>query len=152
MVDKVTFTYRDYSEELASMTLRTVDLSAANFVAQLALRDALDLAMADLTLGIVSKVAVAVIDNESALIPASAVAQRELKWMCKYIGANGKTYNVEIPTPDLTDDTLLSGNTDDYDPTNADWIQFVTDFEALVVDEAGGAVTFVSARLSGRNT
>lgn len=152
MVDQLTITYRDYSGELANIRLRVPDLTAANFDAQKVLRDDLADAIGAVTIGVESKQAVTLIDSLSSLHPASSVAQRELKWMVTYRGTDNVLYNAELPCPDIADDTLLIGNTDNWDPTDPEWVTFVTDFEALVLDSDDGAVTVIEVRLVGRNT
>jgi hypothetical protein len=48
---------------------------------------------------------------------------------------------VRIPSADITDTTLFAAGSNLWDPTDAKWVQFVTDFEAYVLSETGNAVT-----------
>jgi len=152
MAEQVSITYRDYSDELSTMRLRAPTISAANFDAQNTLRDTLVTAIGNVTLGVMAKQQVNIIDATSSLTPASSAAQRELKWLVKYRGTDGVTYNAEIACPDITDDTLLAGNSDLWDPSDASWVTFIAAFEALVIDSDDGAVVILEVRLVGRNT
>ena len=68
----------------------------------------------------------------SADAPASAFAQRELKWLVRYHGAtSNKKFQLEIPTPDLTDPDILVPGTDFADLTFGVVSTWVTAFEAL---------------------
>ncbi len=152
MPDDISLSWGDYSQEVSSFRVRGVTLTAANFVAQAALRNSLSTACVAVLAGQVQRMQVTVIDAENPAWPSDPVAQREMKWLVTYTGANGKTYRCELPTADIAEAGLLSVGTDLWDESDPDWVQFITDFEAVVVDEAEGAVTITEVRFVGRNT
>jgi hypothetical protein len=89
---------------------------------------------------------------DAPAIPTSPYAQRELKWLVQYQGdSSGKLFSTEIAAPDITDNVVV--NSDVADLSSADWVAFITAFEAYVrsPDNATETVTVIAARLVGRN-
>ena len=78
------------------------------------------------------------------------VAQREMKWLCRYHDAkNLDKYTLEVPCADAA---LLTGNTDFMDLAAGAGQQFKTDFDASCeAPRTGNAVVLDSVQLVGRN-
>lgn len=151
MAGKFVLTIRDYGTkpETSTATFRGATFTAGNIAAQLADQNTLETALDGIILGVIAnrkRIAdEVVVSGDSA---ASQYAQRENKWLVRYVGANEKTYTLEIPTPDLT---LLNLEGDAADLANNAVSTFVEAFEAYVLDEAGGAVTVTRIDFVGRN-
>lgn len=83
---------------------------------------------------------------------ASKLAQRENKWLCRYIDAvTSKKYSLSIGTADLT---KVGANSEFVDLSTGPGAAFKTAFEAFVhsPDVPGNGVTLVSVQFVGRNT
>ncbi len=134
----------DFDGQKRQFSFPTTVVSAANHDAQKTLHDALVAAIDDVTLGN-SDFEEFVADRESIrpiILPASASAQVNIQWVVTYVdGTTGKVANVRIPCADITDTTLFAPSSNLWDPTDAKWVQFVTDFEAYVLSEEGNSVT-----------
>jgi len=149
---RTSFQITDYSNEKSSVTVTAPNLSAANFDAQATLRTALQTAVNNLSIGVLSRTTVSDIPLDEPGIPTNPFAQRELKWLVTYIGSvSGKSYQIEIPAPSVTDN--LAGNTDEANLASTDWAAFVEAFEdyARSPDSLTETVIVTGARLVGRN-
>lgn len=149
---RTTITFTDNSNEDSTVTYQAPTLTAANFDAQATLAGALSVATNALSLGHLSKRTIAQDPIDDPGIATDVYAQRELKWRVSYQGdTSGKTFQVEIPCALLTDN--LVPNTDLADITSTSWANFITAFEAYArtPDDPTETVTFLSARLVGRN-
>lgn len=143
----------DASNEKSTASVTSTALTSANFDAQATAFNALRTAMQALSLGDISQYAISTITNPAYTVPTNPFAQRELKWLVTYLGAtSGKTFQMEIPAADLGNDHLVAG-TDQADTADSDWTDFITAFEAFAKspDNPAEAVTFVNAKLVGRN-
>jgi len=152
MPDEVYMSWGDYSHEVAGFRVRCAALTAANFDAQATLRNNLQVELLPILSGQVKKLTVTVIDGENPGWPSDQSAQRESKFLVTYVGVNDKTYRCELPTADLGVADILQAGSDLVDLAHADVADFITAFEALVVDEAETAVTITEMRFVGRNT
>ncbi|KKM24175.1 hypothetical protein LCGC14_1607720 [marine sediment metagenome] len=134
----------DFDGQKRQFSFPTTVVTAANHDAQKTLHDALVAAIDGVTLGN-TDFEEYVADRESVrpiILPASASAQVNIQWVVTYVdGVTGAIANVRIPCADITDTTLFAASSNLWDPTDADWIAFVTAFEAYVLSEAGNAVT-----------
>ena len=148
-MSNVAWRIRDYSDEYSTFTVEGVDLSAANFTAQVALYTALQTSLDGIILGtIAARQVVASQVNVNDVRPASAFAQRENKALVSYRNdITGELRRAEIPTPDLA---LTIAGTDLFDLTLAAVIAFVTDFEAYV-NIGGQTWTVEEIRYVARN-
>jgi len=149
---RTTLTFTDYSAENSSVTYQAATLTAANFDAQATLAGALSVATNALSIGHLSKRSIAQDPVDDYAVATDVYAQRELKWLVSYqANTSLKTFQVEIPCANLTDN-LVPG-TDLADITSTSWDNFITAFEAYAKspDNPAEAVTFLSARLVGRN-
>lgn len=142
----------DASDEKSNVAVSSVALTAANFDAQATAASGMAGAINALSIGSLTKRSQVQSNLDTPDIPVDPYAQRELKWLVKYQGNTlGKSYSLEIACPDLTDN-IVPG-TDVADITSTDWAAFITAFEAFAraPDNIAEAVTFISARLVGRN-
>jgi len=152
MATQNTYTIEDYSEELSSFGVTSATANAGNLAAQQTLAADLFAAVEDLSIGELVKQQMGLVIYDTPAIPTSPYAQRELKWLVRYVGnTSGKTFRIEIAAPDVTDNVVP--NTDVADLTSADWAAFKTAFEAFAKSPDNGteAVTVVGANLVGRN-
>lgn len=142
----------DYSDETSTFNVVSVTVNAGNLAAQQTLAADLVAAIDDLVIGEITKQEQCLVIYDTPAIPTSPYAQREMKWQVRYVGdTSGKTFRIEIPTPDITDNVVP--NTDIADLTSTDWAAFVTAFEdyARSPDNGTETVTVVGAHLVGRN-
>jgi len=146
------FQITDYSNEKSNFGVNSTVLTAGNFAAQQTLAAALAGAIADLTIGELTKQIALVPVLDTPAIATDPYAQRELKWLVRYQGdSSGKMFSIEIAAPDITGNVVP--NTDVADITSTDWAAFVTAFEAYAKspDDVAETVTVVDARIVGRN-
>lgn len=145
-------TYRDYSREASSVSVRGIEITAANFDAQWAMIHNLQLAITSLTLGVVQAEGFVLKERLSNQAPSNGAANRETKWLVTY--EDDVTYaqgTYELPCADVETETLRLANTDIADLTDALWIQFISDFEDYARSPLGNAVSVVKAIMVGRN-
>jgi hypothetical protein len=142
----------DFSNEKSSFAVTSITANAGNLAAQQTEAAALVAAVEDLTIGELTKQSMNLVILDSPAIPTNEFAHRETKWLVTYIGdASGKPFTIEIAAPDLTGN--LNGNSDDADLGSADWVAFITAFEAFARSPENGTepVTVQKAKLVGRN-
>lgn len=134
----------DYDGQRRQFSFDTAVVTAANHDAQKTLHDALVAAIADVTLGALDfEEFVGDREQIRPLVKAAAAsAQVTIEWVVTYVDdVTTAVYNVRIPTADITDTTLFATNSNLWDPVDAKWSQFVTDFEAYVLSPDGNAVS-----------
>jgi len=151
-MSRATLTLLDASNESTPVSVTSTILTAANLDAQVSAFTAFRAAVEALTLGTAQRWVLAQATDGSNTPPVNPYAQRELKWLVTYLAnTSQKKFQIEIGTPDLTDN-LVPGK-DDADPTSVDWVAFIAAFEAFVKspDDSTESVTFLEARLVGRN-
>ena len=144
-------TYNDYDGEKSNTRVRTEELTAVNFAAQLALSVTFASAMNAIVLGQVARYGLGNSYDISPEPAATPQAQRETKWLVQYHGTDGKSYTLEIPCAShsmLDPNDRAHAEIGDAGAVDA----FVAAFEAFVLDEAGTAVTIDEITLVGRNT
>jgi len=152
MATQNTFQITDYSNEKSSFGIVSVTGNAGNLTAQETAAAAVAAAVANLSIGTLSKETYAIVLVDAPGIPTNPYAQRELKWLVQYQGVtSGKLFSLEIAAPDVTDNVVA--NSDVADLGSADWLAFISAFEAYAKSPDNGteAVTVVGARLVGRN-
>jgi len=134
----------DYDGQKRQFSFNTDIVTAANHDAQKTLHDAMVAAVADVTLGALDFEEF-VGDREQirpVVKAASAAAQVNIQWVVTYVDSvTTSVYNVRIPCADVTDTTLFATNSNLWDPADAKWVTFITDFEAYVLSPDGNAVT-----------
>jgi len=144
--------FNDYNGERSTVTVRGVELTAANFDAQysalIQFYDAIVGITEGLRVGAKFGNDIQIVDNRT---PASSPnAQRERKWLVRYTdGTAMKPYSMELPCADLT---FLDPNNREYaDMSDLDVAAFVAIFESFVRSPDGNAVTVDSIQHVGRN-
>lgn len=148
------WTLLDYSAEKTTHSVNSPDITAANFAAQETARNAYQSSMLAIQNGILNKNG---FGNEVTGLNTpdpDAVSQREMKWLVTYEGnVSGKLFQVELGCAAYTAAGLLVANTDLANLANVLWTNYITAFEAFVKspDDPTEAVSFLSARLVGRN-
>lgn len=143
--------FHDYDGEPSSMTVPMVDLTAANFDAQVAALASLRTALEGITVDLQTGHFVGndyVVVSGSAARAASPLAQRENKWLVRYHDSSD-SYTLTIPCADLNE--LDPNNRGFMDLTSVNGLAFKSAFEA-VVNKGGGAVTLDSVQFVGRNS
>ncbi len=146
------FQITDYSNEKSSFGFLSVTGNAGNLTAQEGLAAAVAAALANLSIGVVSKETYSILLIDAPGIATNPYAMREVKWLVRYQGdTSGKLFSLEIAAPDVTDNTVV--NSDVADLGSTDWAAFKTAFEAYAKSPDNGteSVTVVGARLVGRN-
>ena len=154
MPTRMTFSQNDYSGESTVMTVNVPVINAANFDAQESLHAALEVTIELVTIGSKVKRQKIIEDLGSGGFASDTEAQREMKWLISYHDNSfpARKLSVELGCADVIDVDLLQPNSDIADLTDADWVTFVTNFEALVVAPyTGNAVTLDRITLVGRN-
>lgn len=144
--------YNDFTPERSTCNFPATLLTAANFDAQLADALALRDAIAAITLGL--RVGFDVMNRYETVSPSlpasSKLAQREAKWLVRFIdaAANGP-FRLEIPCPDL--DFLNVNNRGYLDLTSTEGAAFKSAFEAYVVSKEGESVEILDVKHVGAN-
>lgn len=153
---KLNIKYNDYDPEPSFVNLRTAELTAANFDAQVLLAAAVYDGIAGVNGICLGKRITSTLGNDYEILGSkvqadSPLAQRENKWKVNWESAGGtKSGYFTLPCADLT---YLDPNNRGYaDMDNADVAAFVSAVEAMVVDEDGSAITVVDIKFVGRNT
>lgn len=124
-------TYMDYSREKSTFRLFLPNLTAANFVAELAAAAALQDAILATTLGREVKRTVQAFEAfPSSIPPTTKLAQRENKWLARYHDALGRSFQCEIPCADLSQ---LATNSDFYDTSLGTWTTLLSAWSVAVV-------------------
>lgn len=152
MATQNTIQITDYSNEKSSFGITSVTGNAGNLTAQEAAATAVSDAVANLSIGVVSRQTYAILLIDAPGLATNPYAQREMKWLVSYQGnTSGKVFQVEIAAPDITDNVVA--NSDVADLGSTDWLAFISAFEAFAKSPDNGteAVTVIGAKLVGRN-
>jgi hypothetical protein len=146
----MTLSYQDYNGEGSSVTVRTIDLTAANFDATITALNGLRDAVEGVTLASLTKQSIQAIETETGTgLPASQYAQRESKWLVKFQQDDGQFGSFEIPAADLT---LLNGHTELMDVSGGAGQALVTSIQGNVYGRDGELVTVLEIQHVGRAT
>lgn len=162
-IPKGSFTIRDHSKETSGFDFGIIRITAALLPAFLTdwglLRDAVE----GITLGVVASERAQVFSTRlDGTAPTDSLAQREVKWEVRGTDVTefldlantvpnpflGKNIYMEIPTADLT---LLDGDTEFADPTNAAVAEFVTRVETLWRSDSDGQIEVQDIKFIGVN-
>lgn len=147
---KLNMTYVDYDGEKSTLSVFAPDLTAGNFAAQEALRDAFIASVEAVTIGALRKTTPIVEEVRTGDGPAANdAAQRELKWLVRGVSSTGFPVSFEIPCADTS---LLEVNGPRMDPGGAEWAALKADGEAYIrSNRITETVTLIEAVLVGRN-
>jgi len=152
-VNNNTLNQKTGKPESAEFQFNTVDITAANLVATLALWTTLRSAINAIIIGVERQESVvAYRTTASTTRAASNLAQRENKWLCRYHDTtNSLPYKVSIPTADLS---LLPDGSEYLDLADSGVGEAFKDaFEALVKSpyDPTHAIALDSVQFVGRN-
>ena len=145
----------DYSGEATTTRLRIPELNAGNIAAVTALMTTLEATLNDVSYTSAQGFTYGNVDPSATVGQKSAFpeSQREFKFVVQYLGANDKKYTASFGCVDLGAGALeLLDGKDDIDWAGTNAAALLAAFEALVVDEAGGAVTIQGGYITGRNS
>jgi len=153
MPGKVNVTFADYGGEKSTVSYNIATLAVGNIATVTGLVDTLNAAIEAVSVGLNVKEAVLASETGSGTGKSTdPTAQRELKWLVAYQDdVTLKGYQMEIPCPLLTANTLDANSANGALMSDALWTDFVAAFEAVVKSPTSGAVTVQSVRLVGRN-
>jgi hypothetical protein len=150
MPSKYTRGWLDYGKEYSSMSVFMADVVEADYAETLTAISVFSASLDAITLGNPARESFKVIDDEISKLPAGgAFAQRETKWMVRYVDATtGKAHTCEIPTADLA---LLVPNTEMMNISSGAGATFKAQFELLVKTEEGNDVTVTEVEYVSRD-
>lgn len=137
--------------EGTSLTVRVVDLTAANFDAQIAAAQALQTAIQGVSLIAFNGIKVTALDTPRETVrPTSPYAQRESKWQVTF----SDTVTDEIGTFEIggADLTLTASDGKTLDISAGAGLALVTAMNTNMRSRDGNPVVFVNAVHVGRNT
>lgn len=150
MTSSATLKAKDYGNEATRFGFNMLQITAANFDAQVVLLDNIQTAVGNVALGAFLGKSLQAIDV--AVGPKATVvnAQREAKWRCTYLDSVQPEGNgsFEIGMPDLS---LLVAGSGNMDVSAGAGAALVTAIEAGVVSRLGNAVTIDTIIHVGRN-
>ncbi len=139
---KLNLTYLDRDNEASSISVHATALSAANFVAQGILAQALIDAIADVTRLVLSKDSRIAIETKfSPSLPTNQYAQRGIKWLVRATDTNGNPVGFHIPGAYLDLAGLLVG--ENMDLTSTEGAALKDAIQDYVLSNDGEAVTVV---------
>ncbi len=147
MPSKASISFNDHDNEVSTVSLRGVDLTAANFNAQVSALLAVRDAMNDVIIGTQYKHS---IGNEvvgAKITPSDPFAQRETKWLVVMSDSLGNPLSLEIPCADLAQ--IAAG--DKLDINSGNGLALKAAIEAFHRSNAGNPVTVLEVRHVGRN-
>jgi len=146
---KLNLTYIDHDSESSTVGVRTVDLTAANITAQLALQATLQSAIDGIANGALkTRSVLAETEDFAASPPASGFTQRETKWLVSGVDSAGFSTTLEIPCADLA---LLPAGSGVLDISAGAGLAFADALEAVWISAQGNPVTVNSVVHVGRN-
>jgi hypothetical protein len=147
---RMNLSYKDYDDEGSSVTVRTIDLTAANFDANIIALNGLKDAIEAVTLAALQKQQIMAVETEvNDPLPASQYAQRESKWLVKYQQADGLFGSFEIPAADLT---LLVSHSELMNVSAGAGQALVTAINGNVYGRDNALVTVIEIQHVGRST
>lgn len=144
------FTYTDYGGEKSAVRIRGVELTSANYDAQIAASVALQDTIAALVIGLKGQVQYSNLFEISGAKATDPYAQRESKWLVRYHdNVTGDKQTLEIPTAKLA---LLGQDTEFLDLSGTEAANFKTAFEGFAKSKNGNAVTIDQILFVARGT
>lgn len=155
--DLTHFSWKDFDNESARMTINTVEITAANLDAQATLITTLRTSMNNLTLAAVEQAVIT--DNvwDNVVVVTDPFAQREIKWTIIVRDTAGNQYKAnEIPLADLSllenaSKYIIKGGSVAVSDPDGFVAAFKAAYEAVAVSNTGLALTIWDMYQSGRN-
>lgn len=162
-----TLGFKDFSKENSSSAIHVGGVTAVSLPGLLTDIAAYKAAVDAIVVGVIRyDQLTAYKTNISALLPASAQAQRERKFLITYVdnlpffddpvnaipnAGFGQIFNIEIPTADFSLTGLFPTNTDEASLTQTQIAAFKTAFEQIARSPYGGTVTLLGVTGVGRS-
>jgi len=162
--ERLTIGFLDYSNEPSTSSIHVGGVTAVSLPGLLTNIAAYVAAVDGITLGTIrDDTLIAYSTNRSSVPPADVNAQRERKWLVRYIddlpffddpvnaipnAGFGQAFTFTIPTADIGGANLVP-NTDLGLLTDTQMAAFVTAFEALARSPYGGTVELISMEAVG---
>jgi hypothetical protein len=162
--ERLTIGFLDYSNEPATFATHVGAVTAVSLPGLLTQIAAYIAAVDAITLGTIrDDTLVAYSTNRSSIPPVDIHAQRERKWLVRYVddlpffddpvnaipnAGFGQTFTITIPTADISSGNLIA-NTDLGNLADTQMAAFVTAFEALARSPYGGTVQVISMEAVG---
>jgi len=147
---KATLSVNDYSGEVSTAQVRVASpADGAAYDAWLTAKAGLLDAILAVTIGTERKRALSVVETDAdGTKPVNEFAQRETKWLVKYVQDDGRAGSFEIPCADLA---LLDSGGEKMDVSAGDGLALVTAIEGNVIGLDGQLVTVTDIFHVGRN-
>lgn len=155
MPGEVQIQFRDYSDESSHTSFETDDITAANI-------DTVETLAASLITAIQGVVAGSVRSRRTVLdttivdagLPATAVAQREVRWRLELADSvTGERIYRELATANLADIDLFAANSDDANMSDAAWVSLKSAIDGNYNNpKTGNSILLIGATLVGRNS
>lgn len=147
---KTSITFLDAANRRSSADVYWVDLTAANFDAQMTLQDDLVTAINDVVLGTkVRDARYAQITEFAAVLPANEAARRQNKWLVSAVDqvtAGDVTFT--IPTANLV---FCATGSNAMDTASAQYTALVNAIQAGVRSKYGNPITVTNIEFVGRS-
>lgn len=146
------FTVEDHSGESSTTKVQTRAATAANFDAIVGENAAFEAAFRNLTIGTIRRDRWVAQQEEFAdPIPADPYAQREMYWLVQSRDSANNPSEFTIPCPDLSDPTVLLGNTEVANLAHANFVALAAAFDGIYIHPSSGlALTIEQITLKGR--
>lgn len=153
MAGKYSITIEDHSEEKSTLQVTTPQASAANFDGIVADCDAFEQAVRAMSIGAFIRDHLTAQSEEfGEATPANPYAQRELYWSVTTDDGAGNVSGFTIPCADLTDPTVLLGNTEKANLAHATWVALAAAYDGnFIHPSSGNPLTINGATLEGRS-
>lgn len=151
MPSRLTVSLWDYDKEPSSVTMEGLTITAANLDAQNTMMDAIETAIAGVSLGVIFK-DTRVFDYSliAGTPPNDKDAQREKKWLVRMHDAvTFKPHKIEIPCADLS--LLDDQNKGSMDSSDAAYTALEAALQNYIRTEAGNPVIVDEIVFVGRN-
>lgn len=147
---RTNITFVDHDGEKSTVGVHVPDLTAGNFAAQEALRDAFVSAVEAVSIASRSKTQAVAVESVVAVdFATNPFAQRETKWLVRgRESGTGNAVSFEIPGADLS---LLELNGPRLDPASTEYADLVAAVEAYVRSNDNVAITVSEVVHVGRN-
>jgi len=151
MPSRLSVSFWDYDKEPSTVTVEGLQITAANLDAQNTMMDAIETALAGVSLGVIFK-DTRVFDYSliAGTPPNDKEAQREKKWLVKMHDAvTFKPHKLEIPCADLS--LLDDQNKGSIDKTSGAYTALESALQNYIRTEAGNPVIVDDVVFVGRN-
>lgn len=150
-MSRAIITIRDFSRETSNLDIETVDVTAANLVAQTTAFDNFITAVQGVTRGVVARrVHIATDEVVSSAIPTDENSQVEWKWLVRGRDTvNGKAYTRSVPCADPTGRLVTGTDRMSFEVGQTENLAFRTAFEAFARSIDGNTIAVEEVVIKG---